>query len=120
MTNGLIRHKGSNIFAETFRSDHLVTGSSLAYCSNSEKQKRNSSVWLFQIMPSNLDNSYSVQDLPSPINMLSDETSCDDSLTAAGAPCDSVHFIRSSNSEELEFHFLKLKLPAAMMSLAFS
>ena len=71
--NGLIRPNGSNIFADTFKSDRLVTGSLCAYSINSEKQKRNSSVWLFHVIPSNSGTSDSVQDLPNPNNLLSSE-----------------------------------------------
>ena len=83
MTNGLIRPKGSNIFADTFKSDHFVKGSFLAYCINLEKQNRNSSVGLFHIIPS-LDKLYSVQHLLSPIKLLSGEAPWDGPLTMVG------------------------------------
>ena len=69
--NGLIRPRGSNILAVTFKSDYLVTGSPCAYSISSEKQNTNSSVELLHVMPSSFDTSDSVQDFPRSINELS-------------------------------------------------
>ena len=101
--NGLIRPRGSNILAVTFKSGHLVTGSPCAYSINSEKQNRNSLVGLLHVMPSSFDtsDSRSVQDFPRSINELLSGASDGDSLIPGDKhwfkPCSSASFICSSN-----------------------
>ena len=111
--------------ADTFSIDCFVGESSFMYVINSEKQNKNSSVLLFQFIPSNFDGSDSVLWSPKPTSNLSVVlssckvlSSCDGGCSLTS--CCSTLLILVSNSVEFEFHFLKLNFPSAMKLLAFT
>ena len=119
MMNGLISPSGSKIFADTFSTDRLVAGRSITYAINSEKQKMNSLVSLFQIIPSNFDSSVLSLPLDNWTSALSYEPSSSATTSVLAEPF--LAFLILTNSlGELEFHFLKLKFPSDMVLLAFT